>query len=127
MTRQRRFLLIAGVLVCLASSLWWYTGVAEIRWANYSKVTEGMMRAEVESLLGGPPGDYSSRSIRLRRILNFEGGSFRSATWSQWISNQSRYTVHFDNAGRVAGKIADGVTPPPPLIDLLTTLQRIRE
>lgn len=64
---------------------------------NHKKIVVGMKREQVEKLLGGPPGDYSS------------GPSVYSAShiwWSEsdskWVGDECMIVVRFDGAGGVA-------------------------
>jgi hypothetical protein len=53
-------LVLVGLAVVVVVVLWPRT--QWISQENFDRITEGMSRAEVEAILGGPPGDY--RTVR---------------------------------------------------------------
>jgi hypothetical protein len=64
-----------------------------IRYSNVAKITAGMTRAQVEELMGCPPGDYSTGPLE-HPILNENGDvvrwndfQFLGAEWEAWDGN----------------------------------------
>lgn len=111
----------AGVVVllalaaCLAAWLW-LARPGTVRLANHWHLQGRETLAEVEAILGGPPGDYSTTpgnpgATRFR--LNTRVGD-RSRIW---ISDEGIVIVHFDEEGRYDGstQYGPGVCTPGPL------------
>jgi hypothetical protein len=112
MKNRRLWVLLMAVGAGLAVlPILWYAlslrpGVTQ---ANYQRIREGMTLQEVESLLGGPPGNYS-------RIPDKEAGLWtidpsRPDLDRQffigrevWIGNELAVAVWFDDQERVARK-----------------------
>jgi hypothetical protein len=61
--RKRLGVLIAGTvaLVCVAAFMLWPRPM-RVTAENYNRIKAGMTRAEVETILGGPPGDYATEA-----------------------------------------------------------------
>jgi hypothetical protein len=77
-------------------SLYHHSGA--VTYENYQKITAGMTRAEVEKLLGGPPGDYSICGPG----VGISGGEWWSPRDPKWISDECEIIVRFKDDGRVA-------------------------
>ena len=62
MSRRVRLLsLVAVVAVSAVAVVLWPTPPSgRITFANYERIRDGMSEAEVNELLGGPPGEYRS-------------------------------------------------------------------
>ena len=121
MTKRR--LVWAGVVLLLAVAacfiLWQLFGKSNsVNLANHWRIRGGETLAEVEAILGGPPGDYTSTPGQKRFRLNvwYE----RSETW---VSDEGMVIVGFDTDGRATGTrsfIGPGVQTP----DVLERLRR---
>ena len=62
---RRRKLLVAlavGVVVAAAAVVLW-PRPDRITQENCDRIEKGMSQAEVEAILGGPPGDYTTRQV----------------------------------------------------------------
>ena len=76
---------------------------------TYRKIHLGMTRAEVEAVVGGPPGVIGPKPKYLSGgALEEEGhigphGFFVGPT-AEWYGHRGRIVVGFDDAGRVKGK-----------------------
>jgi len=72
---------------------------------NFDRIKEGMTEAEVEKILGGPPGTYTDRPI----VVLMSGVMFRS--W--WIGDEGviMIEVTFDEPRRVNRKEFDPIPP----------------
>jgi len=66
-----------------------------VTFTNYERISTGMTRAEVEQILGGPPGDYRTRPVL---TLLPSGGGLR---WAVWQGNEGTAEVSFDRSGSV--------------------------
>jgi hypothetical protein len=68
--------------------------------AAYGRVATGRGRAQVEQILGGPPGDYRTRPTYPAYVLSRR--IYRDVRW--WHGNEGLVAVTFDDAGLVALK-----------------------
>jgi hypothetical protein len=83
--------------------------------AVFERIEQGMTRAEVEGVLGGPPGDYRTRPTSRVWISLGEGGSmvamgFRSR--ETWEGDEGSIEVTFDG-GIVEATDFTEMTPQP--------------
>lgn len=122
MTKRRRIAWMAGaclaLAVCLAVRLW-LANSSPVRLANHRDIQGGMTLAEVEGILGGSPGDYSSAPGQTRFRLNVSVSGHAET----WISDEGIVIVSFDQ-GRVDGWhfAGPGVIAPRPIDRLRTWL-----
>jgi hypothetical protein len=65
--------------------------------ANLERIKEGMSRAEVDAILGGPPGDYRTGPTEPGRRTVFTLGP----PPERWLADAGVAYVSFDDAGRV--------------------------
>ena len=70
------------------------------------RIRPGMTRAEVESLLGCPPGHYSKYPV-----ITHAGHSKAYVAWTSWVSEEGEILVLFDPEGKVARKAHLRVVP----------------
>jgi hypothetical protein len=108
---------------------------------HYDLITEGMSRAEVEDILGGPPGDFTMyRVISEHRGLTVPQElalSNAAVLWDDrgpgrreyWVGNRALIVVHFDEHDRVqrVSLVNDLVPVPPSFVDRVRAwLRRVR-
>jgi hypothetical protein len=74
--------------------------------AAHDRIRVGMTGAEVEALLGGPPGDYTTGPCMVTAMGLWAEG----ATYRDWVSDEGSITVAFDPDGRVVGKVFNQVS-----------------
>jgi hypothetical protein len=90
----------------IAVVLWQFSGMAPRRRLaveNFAHVRMGMTLAEVEALLGGPPGNYG-RFTDGMGFMTLEGYiSPPGAVEQIWCDDANRYEIYFDADGRVVG------------------------
>jgi anti-sigma factor RsiW len=92
----------------------------DVRWETCERLQLGMSENAVEEILGGPAGDYTTRSD----VIHTSVGSWASdgqtsrppepVTTRVWSTNEYMIAVDFNaegNAVRIAG--ARGLSPPP--------------
>src|SRR5262249_13666796 len=99
MAKRRRFVWVVAVCAALAIGLGaclWLTRPGPVRLANHRGIRGGRTLADVEGILGGPSGDYSSAPGQTRFRLNVKHE--RPQTW---ISDKGIVIVGFDAEGRV--------------------------
>jgi hypothetical protein len=69
--------------------------------AGLSQLRLGMTQAQVESLLGGPPGNYGRYA---RGMMTLEGYSAPPGAVERiWCDDSNRLEIYFDAEGRVVG------------------------
>jgi hypothetical protein len=86
---------LAGVLSLLVSS----RDKPGVTLANFEKLKAGMTRAEVEELLGGPPGEYGDP--RWRTASEIDPSDESPDVWSRdgWV-----IVIYFGDDGRLRSK-----------------------
>jgi hypothetical protein len=79
-------------------------------------IRDGMTKEEVISILGAPPGDYRTRTvlyggleqiaIPISAFESAKSGEFWAPSYSikEWITNDGKISVTFDEHGKVIGK-----------------------
>lgn len=107
-------LLLAADLGLLALRL----SPSPINAASLDRIRPGMTRAEVEALLGGPPGDYRRRGAVYDALAVVvpdgqpEADKYTSEGTEEWLGDRMLIAVRFDRGDRV--ELAYGVLPDPP-------------
>jgi hypothetical protein len=113
---RKRLLLSVGLLAALLLGgyllLWLTAPRVVVTQETLAKMHVGMTEAEVEELLGGPPGDYTRDQPALEppRVLN-EEPRMTMARWAGW---DGRIVVFFDHRGRVSEREFWGWVPGDP-------------
>ena len=88
------------LLVALCIWLWF----PRLRYENYSRIQKGMTQAQVENLLGGPPGNYGFNQIE-PNLAPFARSSYFPVLPSKsktWFNDQIQLIIYFDTNGRVS-------------------------
>lgn len=106
--RRRAALAAAGCILVGAAAI----GVHEhvyvrrhsVNYDDYQRITRGMTKKEVERLLGGPPGDYSTGSI----VTISSGNCWWTDQDAKWIGDKGVVIVRFKDDGTVAGEFLSG-------------------
>jgi outer membrane protein assembly factor BamE (lipoprotein component of BamABCDE complex) len=96
---------VAGIaLASLSVAVWNVIGhYSTVRRHHLERVEIGMTRAEVEALLGGPPGDYRTNPERFS-ISHHSLAQFRleeAYAKDDWIVDEAMIQVWFDANDRV--------------------------
>lgn len=110
---MKAWLSVVLVGLCLGAaalfgSLWWSAPwvPTKLRVAHFSQVREGLSLAEVESLLGGPPGDYGFHDGGpVSEVLASDWPGDPSLIVKTWTNDEAKLEVAFDAQGKVASKI----------------------
>jgi hypothetical protein len=92
--------------------------------ADYYRIEEGMTQDEVEAILGGPPGDYRSQTFHEVNFLAGSLGMPPAGRMEEWLGNEGKILVVFDDKNRVAWKGHPNMTipvEPPTLLDRVRT------
>jgi len=120
--RSRRLLIVPVALaVVLALGAWVFWPRSAITRENAEKIAEGMTRADVEAILGGPARDETTGPVVLDRYddpdvveqraalyehllvesLRNQAAGVRFPQPAEWHSNQVSILVHFNREGCV--------------------------
>jgi hypothetical protein len=100
----RRGVLLLGVLVAvLIGGAPWWPRTNTITRENVAKIQPGMMLAEVEAILGRPPGNYASSFSGRGAGYDYHG---RVIAWSDeyrttWAGDDGMLSIYLDNDGSV--------------------------
>jgi hypothetical protein len=95
--------LVAAVIVALAACDAW--GGSRLRSENYAQIQIGMTQAEVEELLGAPPGDYGKFLFErpgFPSLETLEDFTRRFPRWrylsraETWVDDRNRIVIWFD-------------------------------
>lgn len=84
---------------------------ARISADSFKAIEPGMARAQVEHLLGGPPGQYNTATLRYYSA----GSVLWSGSWQslEWTGNRGTIRVGFDSAGTVQRSVFFRAQPAP--------------
>jgi hypothetical protein len=122
--RRKRFLVLVGVALAVAVIVPAAVELHAYRQKlargrlidrdHFDRITEGMSRAEVEDILGGPPGDFRTKPVEYSHTcalpLDFECDGGR---WEWWTGDDGRIELLFDRQDKMRfGFIATGSAPP---------------
>ena len=115
-------------IVAVAVTLFYNQRPCGIDKNGFAAISDGMTRDEVESILGRPPGDYTTKK---EMYFRFPPGSANAAlylgwTWEEWISDHGWITLTFDRDGKVIQKDFRGVydLPDRPFLERIERFAR---
>jgi hypothetical protein len=100
--RNRRLLLWLAGVALIGLGVWIVAGALRprhnISQAGFELIRAGMTEREVETILGGPAGDYTHGRVDPSECIP-------SGEWlldgKEWVGNESIVTVAFDEEGKV--------------------------
>ena len=98
--KRRRFFLSATVLAAVlvgGLAVLLFLPRSPISQRSCDRIQIGMSEAEVETILGGPEGNYHDRQVDINIPLSPVPGLLRKV----WIGNDGAALVYFDKANRV--------------------------
>lgn len=107
MSRRRVFCLL-GMLIVAAVFLSWYFSHPsaprrQLAHENFKSIHKGMSQAEVEELLGGPPGNYG-RYVSGGSLMTCEGYIYPPGSIEKiWCDDSNRFEIYFNTSGSVVG------------------------
>jgi hypothetical protein len=96
---------LATVCVCLGAA-WFYFPRQLPRPDAFYLITKAMTQAEVEALVGGPPGDYGNYGVGWHNNGFMTAEAFLAPEGSIekcWWDDTQRFEVWFDSNNRVVG------------------------
>ena len=100
--RKRALFVIAGLTLAMISGfvgLLFLLPDPPVSTARFAKVQKGMTQAEVEELLGGPPGDYQTGRGSGMFVIDFLSPG--DSVSKEWTGDDGVALVAFDRSGRV--------------------------
>jgi hypothetical protein len=97
---------IAVPLLLLGAALPALVRPCPVTRAALDRVKEGMSRAEVEAILGGPPGDLRTRPVEVYH------GTFGDRPWEFWRGDEGDAWVYYEG-DLVGGATFVGLDPIP--------------
>src|SRR5438128_2180645 len=98
MTRRRLFLLVARIVVLVGGlGFVLLRSTSPISQAGCDGIEKGMSQDEVETILGGPPGNYHNRQVD----INVPDAPERGLVMKLWIANDGAAFVWFDQTDNV--------------------------
>src|SRR5437016_5676140 len=108
MTKRKRTLMLGPVAAVVGltafAGWWWLVSLSpyQINEDSFGQIRDGMMQAEVEALLGCPPGDYSTREVT-PLALRPPGWEYGRDTLveQRWTSDEGMILVWFTPSGVV--------------------------
>jgi len=103
--RRKWLLVLAGLasavaLIILATARV-DDGVPQPDRTHFGRIRLGMSQAEVEALLGGPPGDYTTKPVLQTKPLPRRSGPQPDWRMEEWTRGTVRVRVVFDAGDRV--------------------------
>jgi hypothetical protein len=107
--RRRRLARVIGLGALGAALGYWALNPAapprqQLQTQNFPSVRAGMTQAEVERLLGGPPGNYG-RYANGDGLMTLEGYIAPAGSVEKiWCDDAIRFEIYFDAQGRVVGQ-----------------------
>jgi hypothetical protein len=119
MTRRKKLLsfgISAGLVVVVYFAFRTSAPKHNINGASFEKIKQGMTLAEVEAILGGPAGDYTTRPTISECDGRLGPGD------KEWVSDDAAISVWFDPKGG----ILDASVSPVFRRNDLTWLERLR-
>ncbi len=93
------------IAVIVGGGVWRALPKSSLSPDRFAAVKVGMTEAEVEAVLGAPPGDYSSGGLTTFTVMNHPNNK-------SWLGPEQGITVFFDNVGRVVDKTTYSVQRP---------------
>jgi hypothetical protein len=124
MTKRWLVWLTCGVCVAAAAGIGTWLQMPRpcpVVLANYERIQDGMRLAEVEAVLGGPPGIYGTGMV----MVAGPGVMSLNARYESWWTDEGLLLVRFDQEGRSSGSTFCGgvlLPSPGPFVRLRTWL-----
>jgi hypothetical protein len=90
---RKLLVVLAGLVVVAAAGaivLWPRQEPSRVTYENFKRIKNGMTHQEVEALLGGPPGDYTSSPV----AEMVSGAQWRNST--PWVGDDGAIYVWFE-------------------------------
>ena len=108
---MRHRLIIVGALILAIGLFWFLRPTCPVTAANFAKIQRGMSARQVQAILGGQAGDYSSHAVEYSWIEAHAPKG--TAEEKFWIGNDGVARVCFDEAGTVLFSEFLKTTPHP--------------
>jgi hypothetical protein len=76
---------------------------------NFDRIQNGMTQPDIEAIFEAPPGNYASRPVVW---IEYAAAFDDSVSQREWITDEGRYEVFFNQQGKVVGRDYRSVSPP---------------
>ena len=103
MRRRRVIVGLVGLALAAGLVVWFWPRPTGPRLATFQQVQPGMTPAEVQTTVGGPPGDYTD--LGFTYALPPPGTEF-------WVANDGMLTVTYGEDGRAVIVVAEPLALP---------------
>ena len=108
MRKRELLVLFVSIMLLLASAVCWLipppSPTSRINRKNFDMIRAGMNEEEVDAILGGPEGDYSTGEVE-----PVDGFILLDTTFgvlpSRWQGDEANVCVSFDEKGKVLGTL----------------------
>jgi hypothetical protein len=109
---RRRLLLALGLTACVGLAgllVWLNSRTPHINTQTFEQICPGMTVAEVEAILGVPPGDYTGGKVKIYHEEVREGVRRGNVVgpgdhYTEWVGEEIAVLVWLDDDGKVARK-----------------------
>jgi outer membrane protein assembly factor BamE (lipoprotein component of BamABCDE complex) len=104
MSRRTQVAVALGLAAVVGIVLARHRAGPHIDRAAYDRIEPGMTQAQVEAVLGGPPGDYGARDLEDYVQTGGAGQLPGVGRVAHWLGKTAFVGVEFDDRGVVTGK-----------------------
>jgi hypothetical protein len=104
MSRRTKVAVGLGLAVLLGLFLVRQRSGPRIDRAAYDRIRPGMTQAQVEAVLGGPPGDYGAHDLEDYTQTGGDGRLLEVGRVERWVGKTAFVSVEFDDRGAVTAK-----------------------
>jgi hypothetical protein len=105
--RKRWWLALSLLFVAAIAIAFFFSRPAGVNWFGYARIRIGMTSEEVKSVIGVPPGNYSSREdigIVDHWGSDWHAGEAKGGRQEAWYSDDGCLRLSYDKEGRVGYK-----------------------
>src|SRR5438876_12330427 len=104
MSTRTKVALAAGLVIVVGILILRHRPGPQINRASYEQIQVGMTQAQVEAILGGPPGDYGARELEAYTHIGSEGQLPEVGRVERWLGTSAFIAVEFDGLGTATAK-----------------------
>jgi outer membrane protein assembly factor BamE (lipoprotein component of BamABCDE complex) len=124
MSRRTTVAVAFGLVVALGILLARHRPGPHLDRAAYDRIEPGMTQAQVEAILGGPPGDYGARDLEDYVQTGGAGQLPGVGRVEHWLGKTAFVGVEFDDQGIVTAKELTEIREQgaPPLVRFIRRL-----
>lgn len=115
--------LLSGLTLALAMLLIFIACRPRLLVENYPSIRRGMTQAQVEELLGGPPGNYGWYHNKI--VVQTAEGTIATGVKRVWCDDGNCFEIYFDSQGNVVAHHKRGMYRQMPKNKLVARLVSI--